>query len=188
MQDLGKAYYAFKYNPYELNASIRQLWDVTEKGIYYKVFGNDGEREDVITDEKLYEMFGIYYIYEYIKNKFKDRNKEEDPSILFKYHILWGFKQLFYLKYKPNEVQKIFRDIVNNGLYVNENIDANKEYRLSKYLDKLIKHINLFIKREKKKTETFVLRNAQRNRRFAEDLKMELDELIGVDDLEDLFN
>ena len=92
MQDLGKAFYAFEYNPYELNASVRQLWDITDKGVYYKVFGNDGEREDVITEEKLYTMFGIYYIYEYIKKKLKDRNKEDDPSVSFKYHLLWHLK------------------------------------------------------------------------------------------------
>lgn len=188
MQDLGKAYYAYMYNPYELNASIKNLWDVTDRGAYYKVFGNEGERENVITEEKLYSMFGIYYIYEYIKKKLKERNKEDDPAILFKYHILWGFRILLNMKYSPSEIQKILKDIVKKGFYVNDRIDASLEKKFNKYLDKLIKHTNLYIKREKKSEETFVLRNSQRSKRFADGLKMELEELISADDLESLQN
>ena len=67
-----------------------------------------------------------------------------------------AFKILLTLKYQPSEIQRIFKDIVNKGMYVNEQVKSDKEMKFGKYLDKLMKHTNLYIKREKKSTETFL--------------------------------
>ena len=186
MQDIGKSYYAFFYNPYDLNASIRQLWDNSEKGLYYKVFGNDGEKVDNTTEEKLYEFFGSYYIFEYIKKKLKDKDKVNNPAVLFKYHILWAIKFLIDLKYKKEYVNRFFRNIVDDGLFINDMVGKIEEEKFGVYVEKATKHINLLIKRERNNSEVFVIRNAQRSKKFADTLFMELETLLEAKDLPDL--
>ena len=80
--------FSFKFNPHELNGNISSLWDNPNKGLSYQVFGSNGEKVDILPSEKVLEVFGIYYIFEYIKDKFKKQNKKDVPSDLIKYHVL----------------------------------------------------------------------------------------------------
>ena len=186
-QDLGKAYYSFFYNPYDLNASIRRLWDTDSRGLYYLVFGEDGEPIESITQDKFIKMFGAYYIFEYIKKQMKGRNKNLEPVVLFKHHILWGIKQLLDIRYNTDDLQSILSSIVTSGKYVNEKVSTKDEDKFNKVLKKVTKIINLCINNEKKNRETFVIRNLQRDSNFVDTIGGNLRDLYSSEDIPDLF-
>lgn len=187
MQDLGKAYYSFFHDPYELNASIRRLWDTGSKGLYYTVFGEDGERIENITQDKLIKMFGVQYIFEYIKKKMKGFDKNSQPASLFKYHVLWGIKQLLDIRYSAKDLHNILSSIVINGNYVNGKVSMEDEGKFNKVFSMVIKIINICINNAKKTRETFIIRNLQRDEDFARDIRDNLCGLYDSGDVPDLF-
>lgn len=184
MQDLGKAYYSFFYNPYDLNSSISRLWDTGKNGLYYTVFGENGESITTITNYQFEKMLAAEYIFEYVKKKLKGLNKETSPVILFKYHILWGIKQLLDKKYNEKELSTIYSLVVSSGKYVNENISQSDEGKFRQIFDRVVKHIELCINNEKNK-EFFVIRNLQRSIPFTTDIKKSMS-LVLVSDIPDL--
>lgn len=167
-QDLGKAYYSFYVNPYDLNASISKLWD-TENGYYVDVFGKPS---DVIYEPKFYQLVGSYYIFEYVKLKVKEPDAQKTIAAQFKYQILNGISTLLKLKYATNEaaLQKLMEKIVNDGKYINQTINPNLEAKFSKYYESVFEKINMLITLKKKQNETFVLRNHLRSKQFIEEL------------------
>lgn len=186
MQDLGKSYYAFTKDPHTLNASIKELWDTSPKGLYNDVFGNNGKPVDILPPSTIYNMFGSYFIYDYIKNEIKDKDKEECPAMLFKYHILWGIGTLLRIKYKEEEINKILSLLVQHGHYLNPEIAKEKHDKFKNYYNFVINTINLNIKRKKKSEETFVIRNSQRNKTFTDYIEDELKEMNTSSNLENL--
>jgi hypothetical protein len=182
MQDLGKSYYSFFFNPYDLNGSIRRLWDTdSNNGLYYSVFGDNGENVDTITDDKLNIMFGSQYIFEYIKKKLKGMDKESHPEVLFKYHILWGIKLLLDKKYRENDLNNILSSIVKIGKYVNDKVSKTDEEKFSTVFDRVTRHINLCIKNEKITEKIFVMRNLQRSKTFADRIMDSLETVLSSD-------
>jgi hypothetical protein len=187
MQDLGKSYYSFKYNPIDLNASIKKLWDVSEVGVYYKVFGCDGEMSESITENKLYEMFGIHYIYEYIKIQLKSLKKEDTPSVLFKYHILWTIKVILNLKYTPDQINIIMKKIVKEGCFVNNKVNCEMEKKFNLLYERAFRCVTICIKNAQRTEKTFVIRNYQRKKDFIDAIDNQITGYIVPDtDIPDL--
>jgi hypothetical protein len=186
MQDIGKAYYSFNFNPHELNGNMNSLWDISNKGLYYQVFGVNGESVDILPHERIFEMFGIYYIYDYIKDKLKIRDKGDFPSVLFKYHVLWGVGRLLQKKYKGNEILEILKLIVEKGCYVNKTTDEKKEVNFSSYVERSSRTLNYFIKIKKEDVGAFTIRNYQRSEKFTKEISLYIEEMIPPSELPDL--
>lgn len=184
--DLGKAYYAFKYEPHILNANSNLLWNTSNEGLYYWVFGDKGVELDVLKDNHVYELFGAYYIYEYIKTKLKSLNPDDNPAKLFKFHVLWALRQVLLLKYREENILTLLQEIINCGSYINEQVDLDKEKLFSSYTDKAISAVNKTIKSKQKKDETFVIRNAQRDKKFTDEIKEDISLFIHSHELDDL--
>jgi len=167
-QDLGKAYYSFYLNPYDLNASVSKLWD-TENGYYVDVFGKPG---DVIYEPRFYQLFGSYYVFEYVKLKVKEPEAQKTIAAQFKYQILNGISTLLKLKYPGNELalQKLMEGIVLDGKYVNKTVNPALEAKFSKYYESVFEKVNMLIAFEQKQSGNFVLRNHLRSKKFVDDL------------------
>ena len=188
--DIGKAYYAFKFDPHKLSAN-NLLWDIGNSGLYYAVFGENGVDVDVLDENKTNELFGSFYIFEYIKTKLKLLDKEEKPpSARFKYHVLWALGKLLKMKYDEDNIVKLLRAISKEGHYINKDVDSEKEEVFSQYCNKAIRVLDKTIKSAQKsaqnKGQIFVLRNAQRDKLFTDELKGNISVFISPEELQDL--
>ncbi len=171
MQDLGKCYYSWIRDPTTLNASIKELWDVSDKGLYYQVFGEKGHPTKTFKASRIYEMLAVYYIYEFIKGALRGSDKIATPAILFKFHILWGVGLLLRRKYPAEKDRdEIIKMIATKGAYVSEkeNKDSFERFKTG-YYDQVVAGINFLLKMAMKKPG-FVMRNYQRSKEFEEEL------------------
>ena len=193
MKDLGKCYYSAFFNPHQLNESIKKLWDInSETGLYNTVYG---VADEILTDEKFYKLLGSYYISEYIKIKlpiFKQQelDKKEIYAEKFKYHILWGIVYLLRKKYADDIVANIImKRMISKGSYILPQENENKERNFYIYFKKVVKAIEKKIEEiqndKKENDEPFVIRNYQRDSKFTNKLKLELD-YIDKDELPEL--
>ncbi len=186
MQDVGKAAYAYKYNPYELNASIKMLWDITSNGKYYHVFGISGSKVDSLSENEITELFAVYYIFEYIKAFLKSLKKEDAPSVLFKFHLLWLVGILIQRKYSESDDRlKIYEKIVKKGIFVNSKVHTDKEKEFFTYVDKARRFIDMKVT-EEMKNKGFVMRNSQRSPSFCSTLDELSAQWIDTEDLPSL--
>jgi len=187
MQDIGKAYYSYKYNPSDLNDNINLLWDISVNGKYYYVFGDEGRQVETISPKKVIEMLGVFYIYEYIKEKLKKFKKEESPSVLFKFHLLRLVGVLLNNKYPDNtKSYDILKQILENGIFINNKVNDEKERAFFVYVDKTRRFMDIMINQAKKDTPTFVIRNYQRSHEFSEEIEKNLLTWISMDELPQL--
>jgi hypothetical protein len=187
MADLGKSYYSYMFNPYELNGNSQKLWDISASGFYNKVFEINGENDDIIDMDKLTDMLGAYYIFEYTKIKLKGMDKEKHPAVLFKYHIIWGIKIILEIKYSTEEIHNILKGIVNSGKFVNPKIDSESEKKFALIFDKVLRNINHCIKRiQSKESGVFVVRNYQRKKDFADEIKLQIQQIIPPNEIPEL--
>ena len=180
MQDIGKSFYSFYYDPWRLSASESDLWDLTNKGCYFKVFGINEEREDVVSDEKFYQLFGTHFLFRYIKDFFKNKSKDEHPSQLFKFHILYFLSNLLKRLNNSESINYFLKEIVKNGLYICPDVDRNKELELKKLIKEISKIVDIEIRRRQRNEneETFVIRNFQRKEKSIKDLDLTINDHI----------
>ncbi len=192
MENIAKTYYSMFVNPSDIYLSSKKLWDISENGYYYKIFGNHGEKVDSITDEEFYKLFGSYYIYTYVDMKIKNilmdyDNKEDYPPFYFKYHIVWGINKLLNIKYDKYQLTRIFKQIVDKGYFLNEQIHSNKAQAFILYFEKIVKFINTEVKRIKAQTDNVAYRRLLVGKEFLEALKYRIDE-VEANELPDLID
>lgn len=191
MENIAKTYYSMFINPCDIYLSSKKLWDISETGYYYKIFGCNGEKADSITDEEFYKLFASYYIYTYIDGKIKtiltNISKEDYPPYYFKYHIIWGINKLLVAKYDNAETIRIFKQIVDKGYFLNEKIHANKAQVFSFYYEKIIKFITTEVKRIKDQTDNVAFRRLLVGKEFLKALEYRIEE-IESSELPDLIN
>lgn len=191
MENIAKTYYSMFINPCDIYLSSKKLWDISETGYYYKIFGCNGEKADSITDEEFYKLFASYYIYTYIDGKIKtiltNISKEDYPPYYFKYHIIWGINKLLATKYDNAETIRIFKQIVDKGYFLNEKIHANKAQAFSFYYEKIIKFITTEVKRIKDQTDNVAFRRLLVGKEFLKALEYRIEE-IESSELPDLIN
>lgn len=188
MQDFGKAYYSGFYGPIDLNSSVSRLWDsITDRGLYNVAFGINGEKTDVFSPSRINKMLSAYFIFQLIKNFSKQKSKEEDPSQLFKYHILWGVLRLIRDKHPfEQQEQEIYNAIVDRGAFLNSILFPDEHKKFIEYIDTVSGAINYLIS-ETKEEEAFVMRNIQRSKKFFEKLERYLINTKAITKLESLF-
>jgi len=191
MENIAKTYYSMFINPCDIYLSSKKLWDISESGYYYKIFGNNGEKVDSITDEEFYKLFASYYIYTYIDQKIKNAilniNKEDYPPYYFKYHIIWGIYRLLRIKYENIDVIRIFKQIVDKGYFVNSSIHANKAQAFEFYYEKIIKFITTEVKRIKDQTDNVAFRRLLVGQEFLKSLQYRIEE-VEANELPELIN
>lgn len=182
MENVAKTYYSTFINPNDICLSSKKLWDTSDKGYYYDIFGIDGEKIDTIPDEKFYKLFGCYYIFCYINEKLKNVNKNESIAFYFKYHILWSMYNLFKVRYSEEDItNKIFKRIVEKGYYVNPNFGEPKERVFNSYYEKVQRIITSEVIRKQKESErqgeNIAYRTLLVSKDFTETLKYRIDEI-----------
>ncbi len=180
MENIAKTYYCMFINPPDVYLSSKKMWDISENGHYYKIFGVNGQKVNTISDEEFYKLFASYYIYCYIDMKIKSilmtKNKEEYAPYYFKYHIIWGINELLKLKYSNEEIIRIFKQIVNKGYYVNASINESKEQSFNVYFDKIQKFINSKVDEAKEDAENVAYRSLLTGEKFLKSLKRRIAE------------
>lgn len=182
MENIAKTYYSTFINPNDICLSSKKLWDISDKGYYYDIFGMDGEKIDNISEEKFYKLFGCYYIFCYINEKLKKVNKNESVVFYFKYHLLWGMYNLFKVKYSEEDiVNKIFKRIVEKGYYVNPHFGESKERVFNAYYEKIQRIITSEVVRKQKESEkqgeNIAYRTLLVSKDFTDILKYRIDEI-----------
>lgn len=180
MENIAKTYYCMFINPPDVYLSSKKMWDISENGHYYKIFGINGQKVNTISDEEFYKLFASYYIYCYIDMKIKNilvtKNKEEYAPYYFKYHIIWGINELLKLKYSNEEIIRIFKQIVNKGYYVNASINESKEQAFNVYFDKIQRFINSKVDEAKEDAENVAYRSLLTGEKFIKSLKRRITE------------
>lgn len=180
MENIAKTYYCMFINPPDVYLSSKKMWDISENGHYYKIFGVNGQKVNTISDEEFYKLFASYYIYCYIDMKIKSilmtKNKEEYVPYYFKYHIIWGINELLKLKYSNEEIIRIFKQIVNKGYYVNASINESKEQSFNVYFDKIQRFINSKVDEAKEDAENVAYRSLLTGEKFLKSLKRRIAE------------
>ncbi len=180
MENIAKTYYCMFINPPDVYLSSKKMWDISENGHYYKIFGDNGQKVNTISDEEFYKLFASYYIYCYIDMKIKSilttKNKEEYAPYYFKYHIIWGINELLKLKYSNEEIIRIFKQIVNKGYYVNASINEGKEQSFNVYFDKIQRFINSKVDEAKEDAENVAYRSLLTGEKFLKSLKRRIAE------------
>lgn len=180
MENIAKTYYCMFINPPDVYLSSKKMWDISENGHYYKIFGVNGQKVNTISDEEFYKLFASYYIYCYIDMKIKSilmtKNKEEYAPYYFKYHIIWGINELLKLKYSNEEIIRIFKQIVNKGYYVNASINESKEQSFNVYFDKIQRFINSKVDEAKEDAENVAYRSLLTGEKFLKSLKRRIAE------------
>ncbi|CDC21278.1 aIPR protein [Clostridium sp. CAG:306] len=180
MENIAKTYYCMFVNPPDVYLSSKKMWDTSENGHYYKIFGVNGQKVNTISDEEFYKLFASYYIYCYIDTKIKnilaEKNKEEYAPYYFKYHIIWGINELLKLKYNNEEIIRIFKQIVNKGYYVNAKINESKEQTFNVYFDKIQRFINSKVEEAKEDTENVAYRSLLTGNKFLKSLERRIKE------------
>ena len=175
MENIAKTYYSMFLNPPDIYLSSKKMWDITENGFYYKIFGVNGQKTNTITDEEFYKLFASYYIYSYIDIKIKDKlktlSKDEYPPYYFKYHILWGINELLNIKYTDEQIIRIFKQIVSKGYYVNAQIHETKEHNFSIYFDKVQRFIISKVDEAKEDVENVAFRSLLTGDKFLKALR-----------------
>lgn len=181
MENVAKTYYSMFKNPCEVCLSSKRLWDISDTGLYYQIFGFNGEKTDFINDEEFYKLFASNYIYAYIDSNIKEELKTIDKSdylpYYFKYHILWGINKLLHIKYQENEINRIFKRMVNKGTYLNPNVSASKEKDFYAYFDKVIRKITAQVKTEKLDNENIAFRTLILSKSFLNKFELRLEEI-----------
>jgi hypothetical protein len=151
------------------------MWDTSENGHYYDIFGVNGQKVNTISDEEFYKLFASYYIYSYIdikiKNILKIKSKEEYVPYYFKYHIIWGMYELLKIKYDEEQMIRIFKQIVNKGFYVNAQINESKEKAFNVYFEKITRFINTKVDEAMDDSENIAYRSLLTGDKFLKTLK-----------------
>ena len=156
-----------------------------------------GATDEILTDEKFNKLLGSYYISEYIKIKlpiFKQQelDKKDIYAEKFKYHILWGIVYLLRKKYSDDKVANIImKRMISKGSYILPEENESKEHKFYIYFKKVVKAIEKKIEEiqndKKENDEPFVIRNYQRDAKFTNKLKLELD-YVDKEELPELIN
>lgn len=175
MENIAKTYYCMFLNPPDVYLSSKKMWDISENGHYYKIFGVNGQKVNTISDEEFYKLFASYYIYCYIDLKIKNilttKSKEEYIPYYFKYHIIWGIYELLKIKYGDEQIIRIFKQIVNKGYYVNAQVNETKERTFDIYFDKIQRFIISKVDEAKEDTENVAYRSLLTGDKFLKALK-----------------
>ena len=175
MENIAKTYYCMFLNPPDVYLSSKKMWDISENGHYYKIFGVNGQKVNTISDEEFYKLFASYYIYCYIDLKIKNilttTSKEEYIPYYFKYHIIWGIYELLKIKYSDEQIIRIFKQIVNKGYYVNAQVNESKERTFDIYFDKIQRFIISKVDEAKEDTENVAYRSLLTGDKFLKALK-----------------
>ncbi len=175
MENIAKTYYCMFLNPPDVYLSSKKMWDISENGHYYKIFGVNGQKVSTISDEEFYKLFASYYIYCYIDLKIKNiltaKSKEEYIPYYFKYHIIWGIYELLKIKYDDEQIIRIFKQIVNKGYYVNAQVNESKERTFDIYFDKIQRFIISKVDEAKEDTENVAYRSLLTGDKFLKALK-----------------
>ena len=182
MENIAKTYYCMFINPPDVYLSSKKMWDISENGHYYRIFGVNGQKVNTISDEEFYKLFASYYIYSYIDLKIKDilkekeKEKEKYAPYYFKYHIIWGIYELLKVKYDNEQIIRIFKQIVNKGYYVNSQINKAKERTFDVYFDKIQRFIISKVDEAKEDTENVAYRSLLTGDKFLKSLKRRIQE------------
>jgi hypothetical protein len=175
MENIAKTYYCMFLNPPDVYLSSKKMWDTSENGHYYDIFGVNGQKVNTISDEEFYKLFASYYIYSYIdikiKNILKIKSKEEYVPYYFKYHIIWGMYELLKIKYDEEQMIRIFKQIVNKGFYVNAQINESKEKAFNVYFEKITRFINTKVDEAMDDSENIAYRSLLTGDKFLKTLK-----------------
>lgn len=175
MENVAKTYYCMFLNPPDVYLSSKKMWDISENGHYYKIFGVNGQKVNTISDEEFYKLFASYYIYCYIDLKIKNilttKSKEEYIPYYFKYHVIWGIYELLKIKYDDEQIIRIFKQIVNKGYYVNAQVNESKERTFDIYFDKIQRFIISKVDEAKEDAENVAYRSLLTGDKFLKALK-----------------
>lgn len=138
------------------------------------MFGHEESPAESITTQHLDRLLGSQFLYSKIKDHLRGKDKNETPAVLFKFHLLWGFRQLFLKKHSPGDLDSFLQRIVTTGEYINPTVNQEKHEDLMTYVEQVQSFIDKLVNKEKRrKDKTFVMRNLQRDDELIEDLKAE---------------
>jgi hypothetical protein len=133
METLAKLLYAFNYEPTKIYANSKFLFDTdsSTNGMYWDIFGEEGEECEIYTDEQLKKIISISFLWIYLNNKLKTSAKHvlkdkgetlEYQTYLAKWHFLWAYGSVLYSLYPDKETWFVNR-ILDGKAFSNSFID-----------------------------------------------------------------
>jgi hypothetical protein len=141
METLAKILYVFSYEPTKIYATSKFLFDTDESsnGMYWKVFGDDGEECVIYTDERLKKIIATAFLWMYLNDKLKEKAKSvlkekgetiEYQTYLAKWHFFWAYGTVMRLLYPDKEtwfVNRILDGKAFNGSFLDTWFDSITE-------------------------------------------------------------
>ena len=158
MDDMAKSVYAFKYDrPDKLSSQTQFLFDDTEKGEYWNVFGEEGDETSALMPSVVDELAVIMILNCFINDEIKKRRSEKDqdgnkrfPSdtvdgmvLRAPRHILWAFGFSIRKLYSELEVKKIYKKIISR-----DSEAFNKNQFFHKYFNRIIHIMRMTLERD----------------------------------------
>jgi len=133
INELAKAICAFRYGSEWVMKSTKFLFDTEAGGLYYKIFGEEGEEVDKVDDRNFKEISAIILIWASIRKECDKKKKEakyaesiDSLVVQARWSILWCFGEAIRILIptdKSNSLEKLYNKIIKGG-FTKENADS----------------------------------------------------------------
>ncbi len=177
MDNMAKSLYAFMFNePEKLNSQTSFLFDESDKGSYWQVFGDNGEETTSVFPHIVKKFAAIaalnYFLATELKPMEKTYSKDTVRGMVVRTrrHILWAFGFVV-REFYPGEESAIYNKILDGKAF------GEKKF-VRDWLDTIILTIEMELEREGQNGKTLNFKAWQRDRKKTEALIRTLRKII----------
>ena len=192
MELLARVLYSYEYGPTLIFKGTSPLFDISDAGKYYQIFGDNGSEVPYFDDKRTNKVIALSIIWTRLDELITTKQRAlrlrkmdktiEYQALLAKWHFLWVYGEILRKLY-ANDLDAIYKKIISGKVFENADfIDAWFERIFNKITEILEKNYkSVRVGKSEDDLPAFNLKNWLREKHAFEDFKASFRRLIKED-------